>query len=501
MIRKYRIKCSFIGFLYSLEKLILFCIVFLCISKFMIVYGSSEECVHIDEIYAIGKVNIGQDGAIYDNSLFHFTSNGECYIYDIETLKLRNRYFLDKKELLNPHSNSVCFGKNFYAPSDPYPAIYCNIYNNYNDSNDKKLGTCCVYRLFDNYSQLVQVLKIGFIDETNLWADAEDYRPYGNFIVDTDNDFLYVYTMKDDSNSVRFFKFDIPSLDSGVFDPLYGCNILTLEKDDMINMFDIPYTYLIQGACYYQGKMFSLEGGLGYGKIRIIDLLQEKVLMEYNLHDDIVKTEPEMIDQKNGLFYYIDSKGNVSKFSLLYNHNWDEGQIEIEPTFKNDGIIKYLCSNCLAEKLEEIPKIPPIIVSNGEYILSDDKTYAIFVKSINKYVRNLNIQNIITYDHVNYFVKEIAENACNGDVLLENVKIGCMINTIGKNAFKGCRNLQKIVIYNKKFKSIKIGENAFENISSDVIIYFFSNQQNNYMDILKKGGISSSSSYKFLLGM
>ena len=107
------------------------------------------------KIEKIAKIVGGQDGAIYGSELFRFNTKGECWVYNLEELKSDSeqelkafsQFALDKKEQIVPHSNSVCFGSEFYEDGDEYPLLYTNVYNNYAKAEDKMIGVCLVYRI------------------------------------------------------------------------------------------------------------------------------------------------------------------------------------------------------------------------------------------------------------------------------------------------------------------------------------------------------------------
>ena len=130
----------------------------------------------------ISKIIGGQDGAIYKNYLFRFSSRGGCTVYDLSALCAEPapiaEFKLDGLELVVPHSNSVVFGNEFFAPGDEFPLLYSNVYNNYAKTEDKRVGICCVYRLLregNTFSTtLVQLIKIGFTDDRGLWRSSGD---------------------------------------------------------------------------------------------------------------------------------------------------------------------------------------------------------------------------------------------------------------------------------------------------------------------------------------
>ncbi|WP_418934634.1 leucine-rich repeat protein, partial [Eubacterium sp.] len=51
---------------------------------------------------------------------------------------------------------------------------------------------------------------------------------------------------------------------------------------------------------------------------------------------------------------------------------------------------------------------------------------------------------------------------------MRSVVVGKNVRVIGKNSFKGCKNLKTLVIKGKKLKKIKKG--AFKNANSKIVI-------------------------------
>ena len=79
-----------------------------------------------------------QDGAIYGDYLFRFSSKGGCRVYNISKITCESdtsellpiaKFTLDKAEIIVPHSNAVVFGNEFYDAGDEFPLLYSNIYN------------------------------------------------------------------------------------------------------------------------------------------------------------------------------------------------------------------------------------------------------------------------------------------------------------------------------------------------------------------------------------
>ena len=272
-------------------------------------------------------MNIGacQDGAVWNETLFAMNSKGGGAVYDLKSLTEIGTFTLDGSDALKPHANSVCFGNTYYEDGDKYPLLYANVYNNYQSSSDRMEGTCCVYRIIELdgsfTTELVQVIRIGFTEDLTLWksvADNGDVRPYGNFFIDTDNNKLYAYVMRDSDKTTAFFSFDVPELSDGVYNAAYGCNLVTLEKTDIKRQFDTAYINYMQGVTYTGGKVISLEGfrygdSRGNPVLRIIDLSTETVIATYHLENYNLKEEPELIsiDFSTNKLYYASLDGEL----------------------------------------------------------------------------------------------------------------------------------------------------------------------------------------------
>lgn len=277
----------------------------------------------------LGHVGAWQEGAILDNKVFLFGAKGNGTVYDLTSMNKVCDIMLDNLEAIKPHGNSVCFGSTYYDKNDKYPLLYVNIYNNYADKEDRMEGTCCVYRLSEEadgfITKLVQVIRIGFIDDLTLWKslpDKGDLRPFGNFVVDTDKNQLYAFVMRDLNKTTRFFRFDIPSLNEGTFNKDYSCNVVTLNKEDLKDTFDTEYFYSLQGCDYGGGKIFSVEGfnsgSTDEPALRIVDLNTKKLEKTYYPATAEITKEPEVVcvDPATGKLYFATTDGLLRVLNL-----------------------------------------------------------------------------------------------------------------------------------------------------------------------------------------
>ena len=265
-----------------------------------------------------------QDGDVYGGYLFSFNAAGTCQVYSADTYQPISDFTLDRLGVLKPHANSVCFGSFRYEESDEFPLLYCNVYNNYR--NDRSYdGMCNVYRIQREgnvfTSTLVQVIKIGFTDDSETWSSPNgDARPFGNFVVDTDNNRLYAFTMRDESQTTRFFSFRLPTVHDGTLDSTLGVRKVTLLADDIIDTFDTEYFHYIQGVTYDHGKIYSLEGftndATNPAALKVVDLSTKTVCRTIDLYGMNLKIEPEAVYCIDGIGYYIDVSGNVYTFPM-----------------------------------------------------------------------------------------------------------------------------------------------------------------------------------------
>ena len=275
-------------------------------------------------IKQIGNITDGQDGAVFGGLLFRFKTNGLCYIYNLNNLTIEKKspivsiFTLDKADVIVPHSNSVVFGNEYYAEDDEFPLLYTNIYNNYSRCENKRIGVCCVYRIWREENEfknrLVGLIEIGFTKD-ELWSSGDDIRPFGNFVIDKEKGLYHAFTMRDNEEITRYFSFKLPTLSNGVMDNELGVKKITLKKEDIIDTFDTEYHRFIQGACCEKGKIYSLEGFSGDEvnppAMRIISTNDKKQLECVYFGDFGLTIEPELIDFENNVCYYGDNHGNL----------------------------------------------------------------------------------------------------------------------------------------------------------------------------------------------
>lgn len=272
------------------------------------------------KITPIAQISPGQDGAIWGDFLFRFDHLGHCWVHHWRSWELISEFTLDKADRICPHSNAVVFGCNFYAPGDEFPLLYTNIYNNYAKAEDPHKGVCCVYRLTreGNHftTHLVQMIVIGFTENTELWCSPEgDIRPYGNFVVDRKTGRYWAFVMRDGCHQTRYFSFDLPAVTAGEIDAELDIPRYVLTEQEIIDTFDVPYHHFIQGACLHNGKIWSVEGFTDDTDnppgLRIIDPVARHQELYVNFMDMGICEEAEFIDFVDDTCYYSDAEGKL----------------------------------------------------------------------------------------------------------------------------------------------------------------------------------------------
>ena len=265
----------------------------------------------------LGTYCNGQDGAIWGGNLFRFDAKGNCHVFDLQTLAPVAEFTLDKAQIIAPHSNAVSFSNQYYADGDEYPILYTNIYNNYSSAPDRLEGVCCAYRILPVdggfTSQLVQVLRVDFVHDSQLWCseNKKDVRPYGNFAVDAAAGKLHAFVMRDEANRTRFFRFALPDVRDGQWNDTWGVPVVHLTADQIEEQFDECYVNYVQGACCHNGIVYSVEGfdlpnDCARPAIHIFDTNAKKLVLEADLEHLGLTREPEFIAVFDGKVYYSD---------------------------------------------------------------------------------------------------------------------------------------------------------------------------------------------------
>lgn len=277
----------------------------------------------------VAQMRSGQDGAFFGDFMFRFDARGNGTVYDARVLDAADgviadlpviaRFSMNAGDAVIPHCNAVVFGCEYAAEGDEFPLLYANVYNNCAKEENRREGTCCVYRLQRSGTEfsvtLVQMIRVGFV-HTPLWksdGDIQDVRPYGNFVIDREKRLLHAFTMRDAQRVTRYFTFPLPRLSEGETDPQTGVRTVVLTESDLLDSFDTEYHLFIQGACCEGGRIYSSEGfnEKVHPSLRVIDPAEKKQLLHVDLTTLGEVGEAEWIDFRGGRCCYSDGDGKV----------------------------------------------------------------------------------------------------------------------------------------------------------------------------------------------
>ena len=111
-----------------------------------------------------------------------------------------------------------------------------------------------------------------------------------------------------------------------------------------------------------------------------------------------------------------------------------------------------------------------------------------YVKPAGKKSKSITIATSTVLDGHTFKVVAVSAKACKGCSKLQKVTISKNITSIGKNAFRGCKNLKTIVIKSTKLTSSSIGSNAFKGTHKKLVIKVPKKMLKKYKKFLKKKG-------------
>ena len=227
-------------------------------------------------------------------------------------------------------------------------------------------------------------------------------------------------------------------------------------------------------------------------------------------------------------------KQKTEKIPAL-GHEWDEGTVTKQPSVTEEGIRTYKCkhSGCKETKTEKIAKLPkpeqpstekpgtgetkpsgdnktPVTSDNnagtakqtlkpGTKIV-DKKTKAAYkvmanntvqyTKVTSKKAKTVKVPSTIIVNGVKCQVTSIAPKAMKGNKKLTKVIIPASVQTIGAQAFAGCKNLKNITIQTPYLTKKSVGAKAFKGISDKAVIKVPKKQLKAYQKLLKTKGVS-----------
>ena len=123
--------------------------------------------------------------------------------------------------------------------------------------------------------------------------------------------------------------------------------------------------------------------------------------------------------------------------------------------------------------------------SGGNTYKADGKDNVIF-ESVNPLVTDLNVPSTVKISGKKYKVTAIAAGAFKGNGKLRSVVIGKNIRTIGKDAFRNCKKLKKVIFKTTKLKKSSVGKNAFKGIAKNATFTVPAKKYKSYKKFLPK---------------
>lgn len=193
--------------------------------------------------------------------------------------------------------------------------------------------------------------------------------------------------------------------------------------------------------------------------------------------------------QKNTLSWAVADKD--SKIMTWYSvdldkpEKYDKSQVSANNIPSSDNN-----SNNSTPAPSKIPEPGSNIKSGGLYyniLYTKGNTYEAQFTSASNSTR-ITIPSAVMFSGKMYKVTSIASNAVKGSKKLKELTIGANIKVIGKNAFKDCNNLKKIIIKSEKLTSGQTGSNAFKGINSRAVIKVPKNKASTYKKLVKAKG-------------
>jgi hypothetical protein len=236
------------------------------------------------------------------------------------------------------------------------------------------------------------------------------------------------------------------------------------------------------------------------------------------LHTEIPATghgETEIRNQKevtctedgySGDFYctVCDTKLEEGQTIPAQGHQWDNGKVTMKATAVAVGTEQYQCTVCGETKTEILPALglpkkgTSLTVGKAVYKVTKSaaKNGTVRFMKTSSTANTITIPDTIQVSGVTYKVTSIAPSALRSNTKIRKLTVGANVDTIGKLAFYGCKNLKTIIIKTKKLTSKSIGSKALKNIYVKASIQVPKKKLTAYKTILKKAGITSKAKIK-----
>ena len=223
-----------------------------------------------------------QGAACYGDYLFQFTSQDSfnkdrgvlCYSFNDPS----SSFFVEMGFNENYHNSHVSFGESYYDNKDPFPLLYVS-------ENNARNGffQILVYRIIKNKMGYEMSL-VQSIPMPKWVFDARVSYPHA--VVDVDDDCLWIEGYSSDGQKNVFAKFRLP---------VYPSEVISNDSNPLV-YFEIPrYPITDQSFTVYDNKVFQVLGSQNSGRLRIIELDSFSVVLDIQLFDLGLTSEPEAV--------------------------------------------------------------------------------------------------------------------------------------------------------------------------------------------------------------
>lgn len=181
-----------------------------------------------------------------------------------------------------------------------------------------------------------------------------------------------------------------------------------------------------------------------------------------------------------GDIYCIDCGRLLAEGSntAVSGHTWISEGIIKEATATERGMISYVCSVCGGHKTETVEaKGAPAkgtVITIGTMVYKVTKAGSSggtvsFIKNTNAKVKTVTIPATVAAEGITYKVTSIEAKALKNYKKLQKVVIGANVQSIGKEAFYGCKNLKNLTVKSEKLKTV--GKNAVKSIKKNAVLH------------------------------
>jgi len=135
------------------------------------------------------------------------------------------------------------------------------------------------------------------------------------------------------------------------------------------------------------------------------------------------------------------------------------------------------------------PEVPSAVQGGVRYTLDFDGYTATAASPENASATKLSIPSSIDVDGETFHVTKIAKNAFRNMTSLTTASIGKNVQSIGKNAFQGCANLESIRLKTELLTDKYVGDNAFDGIAPTAVIFCPAGLGEEYEELLHEKGV------------